>query len=228
MLDALECNFKSIEADVYSIGDSLFVAHGPRQIKPGRTLRNLYLDPLNNIVRKNNGSVYGDLTEIILLVDIKDDALETYQLLHNILKGYSEIITSYQSGSIQKRAVSVIVSGNRPLKYMKNQELRYAGYDGRLSDLGSALSPSLMPLISDNWQDHFNWMGKGKMPGPEKKKLQSIVDKAHQNGYMLRFWATPASPVPERDAVWKELISSGADLVGADDLKGLQSLFLTN
>ena len=46
LFDALDCHFKSVEADVYSVGDSLFMVHSFDQIKPGRTFRQLYLEPL--------------------------------------------------------------------------------------------------------------------------------------------------------------------------------------
>ena len=85
LFDALSFQFKSVEADIYSIGDSLFVAHDARDIKPGRTLRRLYLEPLIKQVQLNRGSVYGNNEEIFLLVDIKDDAERTYYLLHKIL-----------------------------------------------------------------------------------------------------------------------------------------------
>ena len=65
LFDALSYNFKSIEADVYAVGDSLFVAHDFDEIKPGLTLRKLYLEPLKNELSKNNGSVYGDGEELI-------------------------------------------------------------------------------------------------------------------------------------------------------------------
>ncbi|HKI88471.1 MAG TPA: hypothetical protein VKA38_05540, partial [Draconibacterium sp.] len=77
LFDALDYHFKSVEADIYSVGDSLFVAHNFDQIKPGRTLRNMYLDPLEKRIAENKGSVYGNGEEIILLVDIKDDAMRT-------------------------------------------------------------------------------------------------------------------------------------------------------
>lgn len=224
LLDALDSKFISIEADVYSIGDSLFVAHDFNKIKPGRTLRSLYLNPLKNIIAKNKGSVYGDSEEIILLVDIKDDGLRTYKLLHKILEEYKELLTSYHSGTKTSGAVTVIVSGNRPKEYMQNQELRYAGYDGRIPDLDSGTASSLMPLVSDNWNKHFSWKGKGEMPAAEKDKLVLFAQKAHENGYLLRFWATPDRPGPERTAVWKELQNANVDLIGTDDLKGLESM----
>jgi hypothetical protein len=226
LLDALECGFRSIEADVYSVGDSLFVAHDAPQVKPGRTLRKLYLDPLKKVIRQNNGSVYGDGSTLILFVDIKDDGLRTYKLLHAILTDYHDLLTQYEHDSVRQGAITVIVSGNRPKEYMQKQELRYAGYDGRTGDLDSGLPSSFMPVISDNWNNLFSWKGEGEMPVDEKERLKMIVDKTHENGSILRFWATPDKPGAEREAVWEVLSNAGVDLIGSDDLKGLQSWLL--
>jgi len=38
LLDALDHQFRSIEADVFARGDSLYVAHNQRDIRPGKTL----------------------------------------------------------------------------------------------------------------------------------------------------------------------------------------------
>lgn len=225
LVDALARRFKSVEADVYSIGDSLFVAHDFNQIKTGRTLRQLYLDPLQKQVEKKGGSVYGENTELILFVDIKDNADSTYQLLHNLLKNYSSILTRYENDKTVPGAVMVVVSGNRPLETMKRQTLRYAFYDGRLNDLNSKLPSSLMPVISDNWNNHFLWKGEGAMAKDEKDKLTAIVAQAKQQGYLIRFWATPDPAGPERESVWNELRSAGVGLIGTDDLDGLKVFF---
>src|ERR1044071_8081773 len=58
LFDALDHGFFGVEADVHLRGDELFVAHTGGGIKPGRTLRALYLDPLLKLVRKNHGRVY--------------------------------------------------------------------------------------------------------------------------------------------------------------------------
>ena len=118
LLDAVDCKFKSIESDVFEVGDSLFVAHDFDKVAPGRTIRELYLNPLRKLVKENKGSVYGNGKEIILLVDFKSEGLKTYKLLHSILEDYTDILTYYKSGKKKQGAVQVIVSGNRPLKYM--------------------------------------------------------------------------------------------------------------
>ncbi len=226
LLDALDCHFKSIEADVYSIGDSLFVSHDAEDIKPGRTLRGLYLEPLKKLTEENNGSVYGNGEEIILLVDIKDDGLRTYKLLHKILENYRSVITEFNDGNKIRRAVMVVVSGNRPLEYMEKQAVRYAGYDGRLDDLDKGLPPSLMPLVSNSWGQYFKWDGIDEMPDAEKMKLRKFANQTKELGYLLRFWGTPNQTEQQRKAVWKELNEVNVSLIGADNLKELE-LFLS-
>jgi hypothetical protein len=76
-----------------------------------------------------------------------------------------------------------------------------------------------MPLISDNWQLHFTWRGTGPMPSTEHDKLRSIVERAHQRGRRVRFWATP-----ENEALWRELAATGVDLINTDDLPRLARL----
>jgi hypothetical protein len=60
------------------------------------------------------------------------------------------------------------------------------------------------------------------MPDAQKQKLREYVGKAHKHGRLVRFWATP-----EKEAVWKELLAAGVDLVGTDKLDELQKYLLT-
>ena len=222
LFDALDCNFKSIEADVYSIGDSLFVAHDFNDIKSGQTLRNLYLEPLKNQILRNNGSVYGNDEEIILFIDIKAEGLKTYKLLHNILQDYKEYLSVFENGVKTEGNILVVVSGERPFEFMESQTIRFAGYDGRLNNLDSEISSLLMPIVSDDWSNHFKWNGIGEFPSNEKEKLHLLATKAKSKGYILRFWGTPNKTVQQRNAVWKELINAGVGLIGTDNLEELQ------
>jgi glycerophosphoryl diester phosphodiesterase len=116
-----------------------------------------------------------------------------------------------------------VISGNRPLDVLKAQKVRYAGYDGRLSDLQSGMPASLMPLVSDNWTNNFTWKGLGPMPSAERTKLHDIVVRAHHAGYRVRFWATPDVRGAAREALWSELAAAGVDHINTDDLHGLES-----
>jgi glycerophosphoryl diester phosphodiesterase len=225
---AIDCRFKSIEADVHLIGDSLFVSHNSKQIKSGLTLRRLYLEPLKKLVIQNNGSVYGNGEELILLIDLKSDGLKTYKQLDIILQDYRSILSVFESGKKKKGAVNIIVSGNRPLNFMRAQPSRLACFDGRISDIDKDIPVNLMPLVSDNWTKYFTWNGVGDFPVSEKEKLEYFIKKAKNKGFLLRFWQTPVTPVEHRNAVWTELVNFGVDLIGTDDIKGLHSFFQQN
>ncbi len=226
LLEALDCNFKSIEADVFSIGDSLFVAHDYEDITPGKTLRNLYLEPLKKRIRENRGSVYGNGEELILLIDIKDDGLKTYKLLHNVLEEYKEIVSCFEGGRKKESAILVIISGNRPFEFMMAQDVRYAGLDGRIVNLDSGIESGLMPMISDNWINHFSWDGTGEMPQEERNKLNEFSAKAKNNGFILRWWGTPSRTYEQEKNVWQALLNARVGLIGTDNIRELQHFYL--
>lgn len=217
LLDALGHGFTSIEADVFPVDGQLLVAHTFLELSKDRTLEGLYLKPLRNIVTQNGGSVYGNRKPIILLVDIKTKGAEAYALLNALLKSYDDIVSSHLDGKFREKAVSIIISGDRPRAEIEKSNPRYAAIDGRLGDLDSSPPAILFPLISDNWGNHFKYRGDGEMPTDERKKLAAIVRECHEQGRRLRFWATPENP-----ALWTELRNAGVDLIGTDDLAALQ------
>jgi len=222
LYDALAAGFCSIEADVFLVDGDLFVAHDADKIRPGRTLRALYLEPLRRRVQQNGGRVYIAGPQVILLIDIKSEAEPTYKALDAILAEYSDIITSFSPEGRSDKAVLAVVSGNRPYEFMASQKLRYACYDGRLTDIESDAPADLVCMISDNWTKYFKWRGAGEMPAEESRRLREVVQVVHAKGRLVRFWATPDKPSAARDSLWRELLAAGVDLISTDDLAGLR------
>jgi hypothetical protein len=229
LADALSFGFTSVEADVWLVDGELRVAHDLDEARPGVTLQSLYLDPLAERFARHGGSVYrGWDGSLQLLIDIKSDGPATYAALDDALRAYPQLMTRWTDGKVAERAVTAVVSGNRPLADMAQQRTRFAGYDGRLSDLHAGLPSTLMPLVSDNWTNHFTWAGVGPMPAAERKKLRATVAIAHAHGYRVRFWATPDQPGDARAALWGELVAAGVDHINTDDLAGLQEFLLAH
>jgi hypothetical protein len=232
LFDALDHGFKSVEADIWLVDGELIIAHDPEDVpqavQEGRTLESLYLEPLRQTVEQNGGSVYpGDPDYFTLLIDIKSDAVPTYRALHEELEGYEQMLTKFGPRGVRDGAITAIVSGNRPRELMEQQRVRYAAYDGRLSDLGVATDQTFVPLISDNWTRHFTWRGDGPMPPEEREKLRSIVATAHSHGQRVRFWETPEVS-PQREAVWQELLAARVDYINTDHLSALEAFLLEN
>jgi hypothetical protein len=222
LLDALEQGFCSVEADIFLRDGQLLVGHTAKELKPERTLEELYLTPLKERIKKNQGHVYQTAAKFYLFIDLKTDAASTYPMLHELLAKYREILTEVKDGQVIERAVTIVLSGNRPsLDELAKQSPRYAGYDGRLSDLNSRVPNHLMPIISDNWGTKIGWNGSAPMTPATMEKLKSYIQTAHKNGRKVRFWATP-----EKEIVWKLLFDLDVDLINTDKLADLQKFLI--
>jgi glycerophosphoryl diester phosphodiesterase len=222
LLDALDHGFCSVEADIHLVNGKLLVAHDLEHVQPDRTLESLYLEPLKARIEGNKGSVYTSRSEFFLLIDIKTAADPTYAALSETLKRYGPILTEFHSGKTERKAVTVIISGNRPIATMSNETVRLAGVDGRLPDLKANPSTALFPWISDNWINNFKWRGEGPLSTEDKEKLATLVRQSHEQGRKLRLWGTPDTP-----AAWRELQLAGVDFINTDDLAGLQKFLTT-
>jgi hypothetical protein len=218
LLDALDQGFCSVEADIFLINGELLVAHTRLELSPKRTLQSLYLDPLQERIAKNKGSVHAGVDSFTLLIDIKTDGQETYRELHRVLTKYADMLTRVENGTVKKGPITAIVSGNRPIESIQAEPIRLVGIDGRLSDLDSDKESHLLPLISDNWTSHFQWRGKGEIDPKELSKLRSIVAKAHAKNRLVRFWASP-----DNESVWRLLRDEKVDLINTDNLAGLST-----
>ncbi|MGB7326995.1 MAG: phosphatidylinositol-specific phospholipase C/glycerophosphodiester phosphodiesterase family protein [Rubripirellula sp.] len=216
LLDALDHGFCSVEADIFLVDGELLVAHSRSELSKERTLKKLYLDPLSERVNQNGGRVYRDGPVITLLIDFKNDGIATYKALDKLLGQYPNVFSVTNDGVRTEKAVNVVISGDRPFATVQADTERFAGLDGRLSDLDSNLSVDLMPMISDRWGSHFKWKGKGEMTSAEMDKLDAIVEQAHAKGRILRFWGIPDNPTS-----WKAMQKAGVDLINTDDLDGL-------
>lgn len=226
LFDALSHGFCSVEADIFvTLEKKLLVGHNKADLKPERTLQKLYLDPLRQRIKEQGEGVFKDKNgkpiPFVLLIDIKTDAASTYPVLHEVLSQYADMFTELRDDKVTERAITVILSGSRPsLNELAKQSPRYAGYDGRLSDLNSDVPAHLMPMISDNWALKFGWNGNGTMSAKDQEKLDKVVQQAHSKSRKLRFWATP-----EKEAFWQMQLDSKIDVINTDRLNELK-LFL--
>ncbi|HOX39643.1 MAG TPA: phosphatidylinositol-specific phospholipase C/glycerophosphodiester phosphodiesterase family protein [Candidatus Brocadiia bacterium] len=221
LLDALDCGFCSIEADIHLVEGKLLVGHDLFQCKRERTLEALYLDPLLDRVKKNGGSVFPNGPEVTLLIDLKTDGAKTYSALSKVLINYAEMLTTFTPDRTDKKAVTVIISGNRPKEMLAAEPLRYAAVDGRREDLGTDVSVHLVPLISESWGSMFKWKGLTAMSAEERAKLRETVKKAHDKGKRIRFWGAPDGP-----GAWREFRDAGVDLINTDNLERLRDFLL--
>ncbi|MGZ4035810.1 MAG: phosphatidylinositol-specific phospholipase C/glycerophosphodiester phosphodiesterase family protein, partial [Bacteroidia bacterium] len=222
--DALNNGFLSVEADIFLINDELFVSHVYPVLRKRKTLEFLYLQPLYDSIIKHHGTVYeNNNTSLVLLIDIKSDASATCKSLDKLLYKYRNILTAYENGKITKRAITVIITGNKPYKELKDQSTRFAFIDQSLLSLDDSVSNFLCPLASTKYSNVLSWKGKGAIPENEKKSLIALVTQAHRQNKKVRLWASP-----ENKNTWKELLDCGVDLINTDELEKLKVFLIEN
>jgi len=238
LFDALDQGFCSVEADIYLVDGELLVAHNREDVKGGRTLQSLYLDLLRERFRANHGHIYPELAtndilrkplaatapavEFTLLVDIKSDGVLLYPALRSVLQGYAEMLTHFTPTSTVPGAVTVILSGDRPIQLVAAEPQRLCALDGRIADLVTNPSAHLFPLISESWQPTFGVFETSGILEPDRAKLRKLVTTTHAQGRRLRFWGTPDEPL-----VWRELYFEGVDLLNTDNLAGMAAFLQT-
>ncbi len=222
--DALQNGYVYIEADIHLIEGELYVSQNkPTRLDPEKTLVKLYLDPLYRIYKANGNRFYDNFEEpLVLSVDIKTEACPTYVHLRHQLNPYREMLTHFKNGTTTEGALTVLISGNRPIEEMAKDTDRIICVDGRITDVGKNIPNDLMPIISDNFTKVF---GKKKKPEQFKEedlaKLRAIVKSIRQEGKKLRFWKTQ-----ESTELWAFLLKEGVNLINTDELENFRTFYL--
>ncbi|MGZ5134888.1 MAG: phosphatidylinositol-specific phospholipase C/glycerophosphodiester phosphodiesterase family protein [Flavitalea sp.] len=214
--EAYRHQFGSIEADIFLLKDSreLYVAHTSSDLnRKRRTLDSLYLLPLVNGIRKNNGSVYPDSTrKLQLLVDIKTEAIPTLNRLIEVLRQYPALINT--------SSLRIVISGNRPTPDSFSTYPSFIHFDGVLGTTYSKEALKRIPLLSASFRQFSNWNGIGTIPGNERAQLSKLISDTHYLGKPVRLWAAP-----DTIDTWKELMNLNADYINTDRVKELSDFF---
>ncbi|KAL5519312.1 hypothetical protein ACEPAH_995 [Sanghuangporus vaninii] len=177
LLTALSFGVASVEADVWLVNGTLFVGHELAALSDDRTFDSLYVQPLIQIIEKQNPrnkftvnqtslngvfDMAGDIP-LQLLVDIKTDGVEALPVILQALeplrrRGY---LTTVSNGTISLKPILVVGTGNSPLEQVKALEPREYFFDAPLDQLNNSSSNTtwditLSPVAST---DYSRWSG---------------------------------------------------------------------
>lgn len=225
LFDALDNGFVNIEADIFLRRNKLVIAHVFPFFKQKKTLEALYFKPLSDRIASNDGRVFANYSKpVILMIDIKTGAENTYRVLIPLLQKYRSMLTSYENGKMIYRAVTIVLSGHKPYSLIENDPTRLAFIDEDLRKVARDTSyTNVFTMASCKYSKLLTWDGIGAIPEMEKEKLLRFVAMAHLQGEKVRLWASP-----EREAVWDELLKCGVDLINTDQLATLSEYLHAN
>lgn len=161
LYEALSYGCTGVEADVWHIGDELFVGHSTSALAPNRTFRNLYVDPLiafldqqNPHTEFANTSHHGIFDEdpkqtLVMLVDLKTDGRTTFPVVQEQLEGLRAkgYLTYFNGTHTIPGAVTVVGTGNTPFDVLvANTTYRDIFYDAPLAMLWDPAPMTLTEL----------------------------------------------------------------------------------
>jgi alkaline phosphatase len=220
LLEAYHAGMGSIEADVFYRNGELFVAHESNEIKPAKTLKKLYIDPLVAFFHENGNQAYADSTQRLqLVIDIKENYQQVLSKLLEELKGNESVFDRQKN----PHAIKIVVSGNTPPAEKFKNYPNFIYFDGRPEKDYSAEQLKHIGMISQDIAHYSVWNGKGTPTPPDLLKMKSAIDKAHMLGKPFRFWATKDSPNS-----WKELGHMGVDWIYTDHPATLKNFYLNS
>ncbi len=202
--------FGSIEADVFGINDSLFVAHDQKDIRAGRTLSSLYLEPIALLLEENNGKIYKNSDQQLqLLIDLKTSGAITIPILVKELQRFPRLMDP-------NGPVKIVLSGSTPAPADFDLYPEYISFDGRPNINYTPDQLKRVGLISQAFYLYSKWNGKGVLTDQDLEKVEAVINQVHQKGKKIRLWATP-------DGVnsWKMLMNLGLDYINTDHVDDL-------
>ncbi|AWO00970.1 hypothetical protein DLD77_04265 [Chitinophaga alhagiae] len=233
---AFDRGFGAVEADVFERNGELYVAHTAAEIDTARTLRRLYLQPLQQMIMEKRGvfaeegkdamlkrvaagwATQGNAAAqntlaagnrtLLLLIDFKTAGVPTMQALLQQLQNFP-LITSHPQ-------VQLVISGSRPDAALWQNYPPYILFDGLPNASYTAEQLQRIPLFSDNFRSYASWNGRDDLPAQDEANITAVVSKVHALQKKFRFWATP-----DTNAAWAAMMRLGVDYINTDQVNGL-------
>jgi alkaline phosphatase len=214
--DAYKQQYGSIEADVFLSADSndLWVAHSPRDLEVKKiSLDSLYLRPLADCIKKNKGYIYTDhARRLQLMIDIKSSAEPALAQLVKMIMKYP--------GLANNPSIRFVISGNRPSAAQFTSYPSFVWFDGLVNTNYTTEALSRIAMISAPLTQYTKWNGTGAMLREDEKKLQQVIEAAHDQKKPIRFWAAP-----DNAEAWKVLMILKVDFINTDKVNELAEYF---
>ncbi|CUS13610.1 unnamed protein product [Tuber aestivum] len=228
----------SVEADVWLFNETLYIGHDTSSLTENRTFENLYINPLVDILTKQNPTSCFAHTKtrnttsgvfdtsisqtLFLFVDLKTSGKETWPAVVKALAPLRALdyLASIQDDVLIPGPVTVIGTGSTPLDAIRPLSTRDYFFDGVLRTLDSQnITKVISPVASAQLSSTVGKVGHEGLNATQRGMVKRQVEEAHKKGIFVRYWDLPGWPVSLRNRVWRDLVGAGVDLLNVDDLE---------
>lgn len=191
-----------LEADIFFVNDTLFVAHTKKEIKSDNTLQKLYLEPIKQF------SASKKFYSFNVLIDVKEGWDITSPALLKLLDQYKTYFTT------SKAKVKIIITGSRPADSTFRNYPDYILFDGLPTEKYQKKDLAKVAMISTSFKKFSKWKGTGEVSEQDRQNLAVIINNAHLLNKPIRFWSAP-----DNEEAWSFLHKLGADVINTDHIK---------
>jgi len=201
---AIEAKAQWIEVDVFLVKENLLVGHSLKETSRKKTLQSLYLNPIINLFKKNDGRISPDSNYAPqLVIDIKQDGAIVLDYLLKIFQSYPTVFDR----TVNSKAVQIVISGDRgDIANWKNFP-SFIQFDGRPFEEYDQVTIQKIAMISDNYYKYL----ETRTNRGDSIKVREVVRRATVLNKPMRFWAAP-----DNEQTWKFLIQFGASVINTD------------
>ncbi len=212
--EAFGAGAASIEVDVILQNGELLAAHEKESIQPERTLKSLYLEPIQKA--KSLGMI--DSFDFHLLIDSKTEAYSTLDQIVKDAFDFEELLFSSQNPN----GLKLIISGNRPKPEDYKNYPSWIFFDYQSKELTDSLPWEKIGMVSLSFRQFSVWNGKGRIVEAQKIKLVEFINLVHSFQKPVRFWASP-----DGKTAWKAFYEMGVDYINTDQPGAAKSYLST-
>ena len=255
VFQALAAGCISIEADIYLPSasyiqthslrtDDVLVGHSRRSLRPDRTLRSLYTEPLLRILTGMNdvnstelNGVFSNhpIQSLTLLLDFKETSdsglSDMWDKMQAHLEAFrspeTQYLTTFSGNTQLIRPLTIVVSGSAPFEFILNpvkNPHKDVFFDAPLHELRPEPDDPSPYNISNSYLASTSlkaYIGNpsllsGRFAASQLEQLESQISQAKELGLVPRYWGTPRWPVSERGYVWTTLWRLGVGLLNVD------------
>ena len=211
LTNALRNKVYSLEADIYLVNDTIKVAHDKKDLATASSLHSLYIQPIVNLFKANNGLISSDNKYApVLMIDIKENGDAVLNALVKMLSAYPFIFNR----KINSKAVQIVISGDRGAISKWTSWPSFILFDGRINERYDKAQLKRVAFISDSYLNY------ARQKETTDSLIKQLTAKVHQIKKNIRLWA-----IPDNSSSWEHLRSLGVDIINTDKVEECNKYF---